>query len=622
MTLLLTFLAAAVLAPVLFARLWGLAPTRGGWLYYLANVVWETLEKRLKRSRFLFESGAVFLGLLLLLLAGHDSARVALVLSAFLGLELLFRKKEREILTGVPLELDEQGLSASSVNGDASGVRYPAPCVHPQLTVTVSGPFVSRKPCATLGLLPEGVSFALEVTVGNHTPAPTQGPVRVNLEYPDHWQCEQPVSLELGRLASGACERIVWKFTPGAGPEGSCRLRVCAGKWEGEQQIGYGACRRMREEEWNSARITRWPGARRSAFAWRGDMDVYDSSSFQSIRGLKAALELARQYGITQTMVTSTRLTLDEASAKAWAAHYGVDRDAGDIPVFADWLKREAHLCHRNPYPAKTEGKSYTLEIGNHGHLHYDTDASGDPGNNWRQGVKPGEGNYSWTGNDKSSFGEQKDNILEATRWFERMLNYTPRTWAKPGRGNDRDTPRAVEAAGIRVASGSDIRPRDNVLRQPPPHHPSGTSIVELTARYPSDPRHAHHAWMQVFWMHRAWRKGIPMVYMCHQHMRQFEGHACTRITEFLLRRVLESFNGDFFVDTLYGLGTYWLDVLNPDTRKVHVRIENGTLFIENQSDESYQDLPIDITLKNISEPLTILVSLQPEESKTLSLSN
>ncbi len=621
MTFLLTIFAAALLSSVFFARLWCLAATRAGWLFYIPNVVWETLEKRLKRPRLLFESGVLFLGLLLLLLAGHGLSGVGLVLSAFLGLELLFRWNEREMFTGVPLDLDERGLSAASAHGETAKPCYPAPCVHPRLTVTVSGPFLSRTPDATLGLLPEGVAFKIEVTVGNHTPAPTQGPVNVSLDFPAHWPCLQPKSVDLGRLASGACGQFTWEFSPETGPEGYCLLRVESDKREWVRKIHHGACRRIQKEEWLSAGITRWPGARRSAFAWRGDMDLYDSSSFQSIRGLKVALGLARQYGVAQTMVTSTRLTLDETSAKVWAAHYGVDRDAGDIPVFAEWLKRETHLCHRNPYPAATEGKPYTLELGNHGHLHYDTDASGDPGNQWRHGVKPGEGNYSWTGSDKSSFGEQKDNILEANRWFEQMLVYTPRTWAKPGRGNDQNTPRAVEAAGIRVASGSDIRPSDNVLRQPPPHHPRGTGIVELTARYPSDPRHAHHAWMQVFWMHRAWRKAIPMVYMCHQHMRQFEGHACTRITEFLLRRVLEGFNGDFYIDTLYGLGSYWLDVLNPESSKISLQFDHGRLVIENHGGHDLKDLPVDFILQNNKRPsLTVLVSLKAGEKRTFDL--
>lgn len=621
MKLLLPFFAGIILAPVILARLWCLAPTRAGWFYYLANVVWETLEKRLKLPRFLFETGTGLLGLLLLLLAGYDSFLVALILSAFLCLELLFRRKEREILTGVPLDLDEQGLSASRANGDKSEARYPAPCVHPDLTVTVSGPFVTRRPCATLGLLPEGIPFTIDVTVGNHTRAPTQGPVHVSLEFPAHWQCTQLELLECRRLAAGACEKFSWEFIPEAGLAGCCILRVGAGRREWVRNIRYGTCRSMKEESWQSAQIIRWPGARRAAFSWRGDMDLYDSSSFQSIQGLKVALDLARQYGIAQTMVTSTRLTLDEASAKAWAAHYGVDRDAEDIPAFAEWLQRETYLCHRNPYPVKTGEKKYALELGNHGHLHYDTDASGDPGNHWRHGIKPGEGNYSWTSEDKSSFGEQKDNILEANRWFERILSYTPRTWAKPGRGNDGDTPRAVEAAGIRVASGSDISPIDNVLRQPPPHHPSCTSIVELTSRYPSDPRNAHQAWMQVFWMHRAWRKGIPMVYMCHQHMRQFEGHACTRITEFLLRRVLDRFNGDFYIDTVYGVGSYWLDVLNSETSKIQLQLDQGRLVVQNFGEHDWKDLPVDLTLHNHSKPsLTLLISIKAGEKKSIIL--
>ncbi len=41
---------------------------------------------------------------------------------------------------------------------------------------------------------------------------------------------------------------------------------------------------------------------RRSAFCWRGDMDLYDTLTFQSIEGLEGALKLAARYAFPQTM--------------------------------------------------------------------------------------------------------------------------------------------------------------------------------------------------------------------------------------------------------------------------------------------------------------------------------
>ncbi len=63
-------------------------------------------------------------------------------------------------------------------------------------------------------------------------------------------------------------------------------------------------------------------------------------------------------------------------------------------------------------------------------------------------------GALPWVGEDTSSFGEQRDNILEAARWCERCFGFVPRSWAKPGRGNDADTAQAAAAATSCSASG------------------------------------------------------------------------------------------------------------------------------------------------------------------------
>ncbi|MBM4112928.1 MAG: hypothetical protein FJ253_06070 [Phycisphaerae bacterium] len=259
--------------------------------------------------------------------------------------------------------------------------------------------------------------------------------------------------------------------------------------------------------------------------------------------------------------------------------------------------------------------RPYVIELGNHGHLHYATDTSGDPGNDWKAGARAGQGAYAWQGSDRSSFGDQRDNALEAARWCRELFGFDMRSWAKPGRGNDAFSASAMEAAGCEVVTGSDIRPRDNVLRQPPPHHPTGTRVVELTARYPSDPQHIQHLAMLEYWLHRGHRLGIPVVMLVHQHMRQWDGVVCEAMTEHMLSLAVNGFRGDLFIDTVYGIGRYWLDALSPVTRCVEVRIESGAVVVRNRGDRTLLAVPIDVTLRS-GERLTRLADLAPGETR------
>jgi len=233
--------------------------------------------------------------------------------------------------------------------------------------------------------------------------------------------------------------------------------------------------------------------------------------------------------------------------------------------------------------------------LGNHGHLHYGTDTAAAKENLWKPRAKIGAGQYPWVSEGADAFTEQRDNALEARRWIETCFNYSPRSWAMPDRTRDGDTPRAMVAAGCKVLSDSDVRTLDNVLRQPPPHHPLGTEAVELTKRYPGDPQHIYHLAMNKFWMHRAHRLGIPMIFMCHQHMRNFEGHACTRLTEQVLRHVLTRFNGDLHINTVYGIGDWWHQVLSPHTRVLNVGWTETACTVENRGDTDLSNLPVDV---------------------------
>ena len=579
-----------LLVPVVLARLLFLAPVRAGWAMYLANVVWEILPKKIGIGRFGLEAAAAASGMILAGLGGLPWSLVAAVGVFLLVLETVNRLWESRLLNGR---------------------------LGPKPIFRITAPCMERWPRCRLGVRWAGVPFEVELIIANPGKAPV--PVKARLEAPATWLGGDNPERTLTVASDGGVGRVKWTLCPHAG-QGPGVLEIAV-EADGERRrfrLEHDGCRRAGEAQIQAAGIMRYPGGRRSAFAWRGDMDLYDKLTYQSLEGLEVALGLAARYAFPQTMCLSTRLSLDEAAARAWAAHDGRDHGAAEIPRFIEWLREKVDLRHACAWPA-LHAKPYVLELGNHGHLHYDTAAAAAPENGWKSHARMGAGHYPWVGGDTSSFGEQRDNIREATRWCARLLNFVPRSWAKPGRCNDADTARAAEAAGCEVLSGSDIRARDNVLFQPPPHHPGGTNAVELTSRYPPDPQHIHHLAMLLFWLHRARRRGRPMVFMCHQHLRQWEGPACARFTEALLRTVLTESHGDFHVDTLFGIGKYWREVLSPQTRRVAAGVAGTRVTVENRSDLDFTDLPVDVELADGARS-TLLVSVPAGQAVTVDL--
>lgn len=573
----------ALLAMVALARMFALAPFRAGWAMVLANVAWEVFPKKAGIDRFRLEAASALAGLLLLGWGGVPWLGVAGIALLLLALEFQNRRWEKRLLSGN---------------------------INPGLLLTLEAPLVSRWPRYDLGVRWVGVPFDVDVIVSNPSRHPTPADVEMDLEWPGDWQVEPVGTQQLGPLGPGGVGRIRWTVCPTAWQGGGeFRIRVTCGAQTQHLSLRHDGCRFAADTPLAQASISRYPGGRRSAFCWRGDMDLYDTLTAQTIEGLNVALGLAARYAMPQTMCLSTRLTLDQEAARAWAAHDGRDHGAEQIPRFIEWMNRNVDLRHAAAYPAKGAEKPYVMELGNHGHLHYDTAAAAAPENGWTSHARMGAGRYPWMGEDASSFGEQRDNIREAARWFERCFSFVPRSWAKPGRGNDSETARAAEAAGCEVLSGSDIRARDNVLFQPPPHHPAGTHAVELTSRYPPDPQHIHHLAMLVFWLHRSHRLARPMVFMCHQHMRQWEGPACTRFTEEMLRRALGGFHGDLYADTMFAIGSYWREVLSPETRRVSVEARWPRLMVRNDSDRDLANLPVDLELAgNGRSTVTVLV--------------
>ena len=608
-----------LLAPLVAMRLLPLARTRLGWIVYGANLFSEFAVKKLGLGRFRAEAAVAVGGVVLLGVGAGASAAIAAGLALGL-LELAVRRRERWLLTTAWALTDQLGAvphRAESTRGLATG--YPAPSVHPDLTLNLMGPFTVRSPDYRLGTLVVGRRVEVELLVGNHTIVPTQAGIRVTASASDCVLLEGPEEQVLAPLASGGCHRhrVAWRV---AGPGGRQRLAITV-EWGDVQRVlelRVDRCLDQEDVRVESATISRYPGGCRAAFAWRGDMDLYDTSTLQSVEGLEVTLGLGARYRMPQTMYLSTRLALDEVAARAWAAHYGVDRGASEIPRFIEWVRDRVELVHRAPYPYES-ARPFFLEIGNHGHLHFGTDTAAAAENEWQTRARMGAGIYPWLGEDRSSFAEQRDNALEARRWCERLFDYTPKSWAMPDRTRDEHTAAAMEAAGCEVLSDSDIRTIHNVLLQPPPHFPAGSGAVELTKRYPGDPEHIFHVAMNLFWMHRAHRLGIPMVFMCHQHMRQFEGHACTRFTEAILRHALTAFNGDLWVDTVYGLGTYWRDALSPEARVVEVRVAEGGIRVTNGGGLAHHRVPVDVQFAGGGRA-TYLVDLAAGASREIAL--
>ena len=597
MTTTLVTIAVFLLLPVVAVRLLFLAPTRWGWIPYLASVFSESFVKKIRWSRGAVEFVLVLAALALLRWTGLAWAWLLLMVLGLAGLEFYVRTLERRLLIETWTPLDRIGARHAPpevTHGLAAG--YPGPSTHPELTINLVGPFTERVPDYRLGMLVVGRAFELCLVIGNHTIVPTQTAVRVRVTAPTTLACEQGFGELVPRLGAGEVHQLRqrWKVNAVAGA-GTILFELAWGERQETLEVSFDGCVAPEGIEASAANITRYPGACRAAFAWRGDMDLYDESTLQSIEGLEVTFGLAARYRVPQTMFLSSRLSLDETAAREWAAHYGIDRGTARIPAFLEWMQANVELRHMCGYPFRS-AKRFVVELGNHGHLHYGTDTSGAPENGWKLGARIGAGVYPWIGEDHSSLAEQRDNALETRRWFERCFQFTPRSWAMPDRTNDRHTAAAMEAAGCEVLSGSNTRPRSNVLRQPPPHHPAGTSAVELTNRYPGDPQHVYHWAMVTFWLHRAYRRGIPMIFMCHQHLRQFAGHACARFTEDILRQALSRFRGELHVNTMFGIGKYWREVLSPQTARVKATLSGRDLILENPADTPFTEVPVDVT--------------------------
>lgn len=608
--------AVLLILPALTMRAIGLAPTPAGRLFHLANVLSEALPKLLGWTRGRAESGAAALGVVALVLWGIAMASPwAVLVGSGVGFVLLLldvrlKRLEIAILGRNATHLDARRFQQDAHTRPQDFVgAFPSPSPHPNLVLNVAGPFVQRMPRLLLGDLPVGQPVQLEVVVGNHTEIPCVLSPRVRARVVGGSYRVEPAARELQRLQPGEVGTAVFTLRADA-PTGAGRVEfelTYADRTEAVA-VRVGSAFSPGDATLEGASIERYPGACRSAFAWRGDIDHYCTSTYQSIAGIGASFELGRRFRVPQTLFLSSRLTVDAEAADAFYRHFGVDRGQAQIPEFIQWMRDTVDFRLSAPYPW-TSQKKYVVELGNHGHLHFGTDAAAAPENNWQVRVRMGQGNYPWLTGEPGSLAEQRDNAMECSRWFTELFNFTPRSWAMPDRTNDQHTAKAMEAAGCEVLSDSNIRTVHNVIYQPPPHHPEGTQAVELTKRYPGDPEHIYHYGMILYWLHRSWRRRIPMVFMSHQHLRLFDGPACARFTEAVLRYVLTRFNGDLFIDTVFGLGSYWKDAFSPTHKCLSVQVEGGVITVRNTGTRDWARVPVELTFSG-ARRATVLVDV------------
>ncbi len=330
MTSVLAGLGLLLVMPLAAARALFLAPTRLGWATLYANTVSDYAIKRMPIARGVFETTLFISGLALLAIAGRPTMMIgAALLVLVLLLDLANRRHEAHVLSTAYIFTDSRRRSVVGAHQIGS---LPRPSPHPHLVVNLRGPFHRRHPRYELGTLPVGRPVTVRVLVANHSIVPCQvapvleaaGPpaIRLELEGADvpllaiggvH-ECTIRIIAE--RPVSGASFRIILKHAA-LTTEVSVFVRAATEKTAPIRR----------------ASISRYPGAARAAFVWRGDIDHYDTSTFQSIAGIEAALELGRRYRFPQTLYLSSRLCLVPTEAESFYGHFGVERETGRDPA-------------------------------------------------------------------------------------------------------------------------------------------------------------------------------------------------------------------------------------------------------------------------------------------------
>jgi len=588
----------------LLSKSFFLAPYRVGWLMMMANLIYELLYKKFRWQRWAIDAVA-----LIIIAAGWTWLAGSWIGA---GLTILCA-----LAWGWTLLIDIRWRTGEIARQDSRYIgRAPLPI--PRMIVQVRGPVLSRGKVHDLGYWPEGHEDRFELVVLNPSLVVPQ------------W----PLSVDISSNSESVAVAVKGEFNnkaPDPGEYVKVDFRLTA------QRFGSGATVTVRVEHGDlvvmrtlrirgilasggkvrTAEIRRWKGGPRAAFGWRGDHDLYDPATFQSAKGLQVALGLSRRFRLPSTVYLSGRLSLIEEEHRKFCEHFGWNRRTEDIPGFIQFMKEKVHLQCEMDWLFDCE-RPYYVELGNHMYLHLHTHAAADPGNQWKHRAWIGDGKYPWQGKETDSFSEQRDNCRTNTEVIEKLIGFTVRSWGIPGRAFDQNTPAALEAAGIEVASDSDASAWRNVVCLVPPHHPKGCRhLVEITKKYPGDPSDACKIAMLRYWAHANRRAGSTMLFMAHHHLLQYEGSSCYHLTEEYFRYILSDCYGDFYVGTVSAMGMYWKRVLSPRTKCVTVENDGDSVRVTNSGDVNLDALPLEVELGGGRRYMT-LVDVPAGETTTV----
>lgn len=590
---------------VICSKSFFLASTRWGAAVMFSNVFYEIFAKKMAWSRWPIDAGtAVILSLAWWAVGGAYAAfGYLLVYCLVWGYAL---NENRGLINASPGTQDQR-MGRGSADRRKGG-WVPAP--NPHFIVVLQGPVWERGNVYDLGDWPKDYQQSFELIVLNPTVLRASFPMKVEIKSDNAAvQVEGDFGVPRPAPLSGEYDVISFRLTARELSSDQidiyCRVRV--GGFVHDAMLQVRSVFNSSLHTLESVAVNRWKGGARAGFAWRGDMDMYDPTTFQSVEGLRHTLEVCRRYRVASTMYLSGRLSLVKEEHERFCRHLGVDRHTEGIDDFIRFMKEEVSIAPILDFPYATEQR-FAMELGNHMYLHYDTHAAMDPGNNWKNMAKAGEGRYPWQSEETGSLAEQRDNARHNTKIIEETLGVTPSSWAVPGRGFDAYTSRAVEAAGFAVGSDTNASAWVNVLKLPPPHHPQGTKhLVELTKKYPGDPDNAYKVAMLKYWIYLARKRRQTFVFMAHQHLLRYEGIAGTHAAEAILRHVLADCRGDFYVTTVYGLGWYWDRVLCPKHGKVSVEIKDAnTISVYNTGNDALESIPVEVTFSNGGQLLVL----------------
>ena len=589
------------------SKLESIAKNKYGYLVMFSNFMYEFVEKKLSIKRTFIDTAGLFI-----IAIGwwySTGSEIALVATSAFAISWFYAEKKNNFYI--------------NNNQSKQEIRYKKsiPLPNPKIILHINGPLLLRGKTYILGDLPMGHKSKFDLIIMNPTIVRPQFPLLVSIILSNKSiELTSPFKKTLQTPKPGEClkKTIQLKAVQLSETPVNIKIKLSTGSYTIEEDIRISSVFDPNKTPISNVVINRWKGGASAGFAWRGDMDLYDPGTFQSVEGLLPVLDLSRRYRIPSSMYLSGRLSLVKEEHYRFCEKLGVDRDTDGIEGFIEFMRREVSLKATIDFPFD-EPKRFAMELGNHMYLHYGTHTAMDEGNHWKMGASIGEGNYFWKSSEADSLSEQRDNAIYNAKLIKEKLDYDVKSWAAPGRSNDKYTSAAIEAAGMVVGSNTNATTFDDVLKLRPPHHPNGCKkLVEINKKYPGDPDNIYKMAMLKYWMGYAVRKRRAFVLMVHHHALQYKGHACLAMTEEILRHALKDYRGNFFISTVHGLGEYWERVLCPQHRWVKAKAVAGNIVeIRNTGDETLQDIPVEITF-NGDKKLLLLVKIPPETTTVI----